>query len=139
MDYDNPYTTAERDQMFADAKAGRAFFLVSLFHDSEDDDDVYGRLVCVRAKDPAHVRRALPPLLQAGEVIDDEEGDDGIEQDPEDMFRWYTKTPPAQRQGSVFDLCAEAVCNKCGVGCGHHAIGESCSNNDGGKIVEVIA
>lgn len=29
----------------------------------------------------------------------------------------------------------EAYCNVCGITCGKHAVGESCSNNDGGKIV----
>jgi hypothetical protein len=31
----------------------------------------------------------------------------------------------------------EAYCNRCGVSCGKQAIGESCSNNDGGRIISV--
>lgn len=33
----------------------------------------------------------------------------------------------------------EAYCNVCGITCGKHAVGESCSNNDGGRIISAVA
>jgi hypothetical protein len=93
---DEILTAAEVESIVAQrTRDGFGYFMVSVFHDSPDDDQVYGRMVVVRARDIAHAR-TLP--LRAGEIVD------GVDPETEDMFKWCAR----HKDGAV-DLLAEAA------------------------------
>lgn len=74
---------------------GFGYFMVSVFHDSPDDDKVYGRMVVVKARDIDHAKTIS---LRAGEIID------GVDPETQDMYEWCAR----HKDGAV-DLIAKAA------------------------------